>query len=289
MRSTSPETKNSGDLCFVPIESLNPFPNHPFKLYEGDKLDELIESIKEIGIVNAIIIRKDPMNNNQYQILSGHNRVNAARIAGLKQVKAEIIDVDDDTAAIIVVDSNFKQRHSLLPSERAYGFKMQLDALKRQGKRTDLFEDENSSIKSRDIIGNQHGISGVQVYKYIRLTELIPELINLLDLGKINIKTGFEISYISKEFQLLIYTYLSENNLKRIDNDKALFLKKEFVNQGCLTIEKINQVFSDKKNIRVKSLSLKRSDLLKFFPDSMSNEEIIKKIFNLLQKEDITN
>jgi len=188
MRSTSPETRNSGELTFVPLDALLPFPGHPFKLYEGEKLNELVESIKEIGVVNAIIIRKAPEQSGMYQILSGHNRANAAKIAGLKQIKAEVVDVDDDTAALIVVDSNFKQREALLPSERAFGFKMQLDALKRQGKRTDLFEDENQSIKARDIVGKENNLSGFQVSNYLRLTHLIPELLDMVDSSSIPLK-----------------------------------------------------------------------------------------------------
>jgi len=166
VRSTSPETKNSGELTFVPLETLLSFPGHPFKLYEGPRLNELVESIKEIGVVNAIIIRKAPGQHGMYQILSGHNRANAAKLAGLKQIKAEVIDVDDDTAALIVVDSNFKQRETLLPSERAFGFKMQMEALKRQGKRTDLYEDNNQNLKARDIIGKENSPSGFQISNY---------------------------------------------------------------------------------------------------------------------------
>ena len=283
MRSTSPETRNSGELTFVPLDVLLPFPGHPFKLYQGAKLNELVESIKEIGVVNAIIIRKAIEQPNMFQILSGHNRANAAKLAGLKQIKAETIDVDDDTAALIVVDSNFKQREVLLPSERAFGFKMQLDALKRQGKRIDLSEDENKSLKARDIIGNQQGISGVQVFKYIRLTGLIAEFLEMLDAGKFSIKAGADLSYLSKDHQVLLNDYINKNNIQRLDNEKTSLLKDAAENNS-LTLEKIAYIMGHKTALKSKSVSLGRSDLLKFFPSSMSNEEIIQKIFTLLEE-----
>lgn len=282
IRSTSPETKNSGELTFVPLDVLLPFPDHPFKLYEGTKLNELVESIKEIGVVNAIIIRKKHDQTHKYQILSGHNRVNAAKLARLKQIKAEVVDVDDDTAALIVVDCNFKQRETLLPSERAFGFKMQLDALKRQGKRVDLVDDDNKNLKSRDMVGNHQGLSGVQVFKYIRLTNLVPQLLDILNTGKLSIKAGVELSYLSKEEQYILCEYINQNRILQFDNTKASILKKCSDSDG-LTPEKVAEIMNNNPSTKIKSINFKRSDLLKFFPATTSNEEIIKKIFAILE------
>ena len=282
IRSTSPETKNSGELTFVPLDMLLPFPDHPFKLYEGIKLNELVDSIKEIGVVNAIIIRKKLNELHKYEILSGHNRANAAKLAGLKQIKAEIIEVDDDTAALIVVDSNFKQRETLLPSERAFGFKMQLDAMKRQGKRIDLMDSDNKNLKSRDIVGSQQGLSGVQIFKYIRLTNLVSQLLDLLNSGNLSIKSGVELSYLSIEEQIILSEYLSQNRTLRLDNEKASLLRKCSESRN-LNQEKIVEILSNKLILKTKSINFKRSELLKFFPKTITNEEIIKKIFAILE------
>lgn len=244
MRSTSPETRNSGELTFVPLDALLPFPAHPFKLYEGVKLNELIESIKEIGVVNAIIIRKVLNQPGLYQILSGHNRANAAQLAGLKQIKSEVVDVDDDTAALIVVDSNFKQRQTLLPSERVFGYKMQMDALRHQGKRTDLFETYNKSVKTRDIVGKENNLSGFQITNYLRLTQLIPELLDMVDAQYMPLKAAVMLSYIDKEKQKQLYTLITEKKY-RIDYGKASKLRT-ILSDESVTDETLIQVFEEK-------------------------------------------
>ena len=264
------------------IEKLLPFPGHPFKLYAGKRLDELVKSIKELGILNAILIRKASEQSGLYQILSGHNRANAAKLAGLKQIKAEIIDVDDDTAILIVVDTNFKQRENLLPSERAYGFKMQIEALKRQGKRVDLIEDDNKNIKSRELIGQQHGLSGVQIFKYIRLTELIPRLLEMLDAGNFSIKAGVDLSYIKSCSQELLFKYLQKNNVPHLDNVKASLLRKANNDIG-LTDDCILEIIAKKPDLKNRSISFKRTELLKYFPSTMSSGEIIQKIYMLIE------
>lgn len=281
-KSTSPESQGSGDIVMVELEKLLPFPDHPFKLYTGKKLDELVESIKELGVLNAILIRKISEQYGMYQILSGHNRANAAKLAGLKQIKAEIVDVDDDTAILFVVDSNFKQRETLLPSERAFAFKMQLEAMKRQGKRVDLMEDDNRNIKSRDMIGRQQGLSGIQIFKYIRLTELLPELIEMIDARNMSIKAGVDLSYLSNESQKLLYEYLIKNKVSHLDNEKASVIRNTD-NDNCLSEEKLQETMEKIPESKRKSINLKRTELAKYFPSSTSNEEIIQKIILLLE------
>lgn len=282
LKCTAPEMKNSGEFTFVRLDALLPFPGHPFKLYEGAKLNELVESIKEIGVVNAIIIRKAPDQPNKYQILSGHNRANAAKLAGLKQIKAEIVDVDDDTAALIVVDSNFKQREILLPSERAFGFKMQLDALKRQGKRTDLFEDDNQGMKARDIIGKENNLSGFQISNYLRLTYLIPELLGMVDSTSIPLKAGVILSHINSKEQLILYELIVNNSYK-VDYEKALKLRAILCGEN-FTEEILKKVFEVKPLQKNNFVKLPWKDLKRFFPANIGNEEIIKRIYELLEK-----
>jgi ParB family chromosome partitioning protein len=282
LKSTAPEMKNSGELTFVNLDALLPFPNHPFKLYQGVKLNELVESIKEIGVVNAITIRKVHEQSGMYQILSGHNRANAARLAGLKQIKAEVIDVDDDTAALIVVDSNFKQREILLPSEKAFGFKMQLDALKRQGKRTDLSDDDNQAMKARDIIGKENDLSGFQISNYLRLTYLIPQLLEKVDDSSIPLRAGVVLSHIGKEKQTLLDKFITENRYK-IDYEKALKLRVILCNEA-FTDEALIKVFKEKTPLKNNFVKLSRKDLKKYFPEDLNTEEIIKRIYELLEK-----
>jgi len=282
LKSTAPEMKNSGERTFMSVDILLPSPNHPFKLYLGAKLNELVESIKEIGVVNAIIIREVPQEPGMYQILSGHNRVNAAKIAGLKQIKAEVVDVDDDTAALIVVDSNFKQRETLLPSERAFGFKMQLDALKRQGKRTDLSDDGNQAMKARDVIGKENDLSGFPISNYLRLTYLIPQRLEKVDDASIPLRAGVVLSHIAKDKQTLLDKLITENRYK-IDYEKALKLRVVLCSE-TFTDEALIKIFIEKTPSKNSSVKLTRKDLKRFFPEDLNTEEIIKRIYEILEK-----
>lgn len=280
-KSTSPESQSSGDIVMVELEKLLPFPNHPFKLYSGKKLDELVESIKELGVLNAILIRKISEQCGMYQILSGHNRANAAKLAGLNQIKAEIVDVDDDTAILIVVDSNFKQRDTLLPSEKAFAFKMQIEAKKRQGKRTDLVEDDNHNVKARDIVGKEHKLSGFQVSNYLRLTYLIPELLDMVDVQDISIKVAVLLSYLNREEQLMLQQFITQDKF-RIDHEKAIKLRK-ISSEGGITKEELATIFNEKRPDKKRTINLSRIDLKKFFPEDLNDEEIIQRIYNLLE------
>ena len=166
----------------IEIGRIHSFPNHPFKVLDDDKMETLVDSIRENGILNPVIVRPDQTGN--YEMISGHRRLHAAGIVGLKKIPAIVKEMTDDEATIVMVDANV-QREEILPSERAWSLKMKMDALSRQGKRTDLTSGHDVPKLTVDVLGEETGISGRQVKRYIRLTELIPELLELIDSKKL--------------------------------------------------------------------------------------------------------
>lgn len=177
------------------IDELHHFPDHPFKLYNEEKMGELAQSISDHGVLMPILVR--PREQGGYEIIAGHNRVEASRLAGCETIPATIREMDDDTAIILMIDSNLKQRETILPSERAFAYKMKLEALKRQGARTDLTSPNNlAKFRSDDTIGKGAGISGETVRLYISLTNLVPDLLNMVDAGDFQVTSAFEIASI---------------------------------------------------------------------------------------------
>lgn len=273
--TTSESGQAKGDVIQIDIDSLEPFPDHPFKLYTGEKLDKMVDSIKKLGIITPIAVKKA---GEAYQILSGHNRVNAAKIAGLKHVRAVILDVDEDTAAIIVVESNFRQREELLPSERAFAYKMKMDAINRRGKCIDLTE-QSTGEKSRDKLGKETGDSGFQVQRYLRLIELIQEFLKMVDDKKIGFNTGVELSWLDKQRQKEVLDIAKENNIK-IKLKQAMEMKKKS-QEGLLTYEEAVSILCRQDTGRTE-IKLKFDDLSKYFPEDSSDEEIINTIIKAL-------
>lgn len=274
---SSSGSSSTEDIIYIDLDRLESFPNHPFRQYTGSKLDNMVESIKKYGVLTPIIIR--PISD-RFQILSGHNRVNASGLAGLSQIKAIKIDADDDTAAIIVVESNFRQRDDILPSERAFAYKMKLEAMKHRGKRLDLSDDDGKGRKSRDILGNEIGESGYQVRRYIRLTELIPEFLDMVDENKFGFNVWVEMSYLKKEDQSLVYEIMKEQELK-LTLSQVSELKK-IAQAKQLSHEEIVSILLEKKVSR-KIIKLKVNDLKKYFPDDCDDESMLKTIINALE------
>ena len=189
----------------LPLDKLEPFPNHPFKVIDDDKMLETVESIKERGVLVPILVR--PKNDGNFEIVSGHRRHHASQLAGLTEIPAIVREMDDDTAILLMVDSNL-QREELLPSEKAFAYKMKLDAMKRQGQRTDLtcarIAHKSDGIKSRDILAEQVGESKDQIRRYIRLTSLVPDLLNRVDNKTIAFNAAVEVSYLTEPEQLML-------------------------------------------------------------------------------------
>lgn len=278
-RSTSEETNQVGDVFEVDIEQLQPFPNHPFKPYEGEKLEKMVESVKQFGVITPIIIKAVQTG---YMIISGHNRVNAAKIAGLKTVKAVAVDVDEDNAAMMVVESNFRQRDSMLHSEKALAYKMKYDAVKRRGKRTDLAINDTPSGATRDIIGDEFGENGKQVQRYLRIAILVPQLLALLDSGRLGFTQAVELSYLPEFEQQLIVQYLESNSGKKLSCAQAKTLRKLY-DEGKLDADSLGATLVEHTNT-IRVLKLKANDLKVYLPPGVTSEdEMLSFIRNALE------
>ena len=193
----------------IEISRIHSFANHPFKVLDDDKMDDLVESIKQNGVLTPVLVRPDK--NNSYEMISGHRRMHTAIKAGLETIPAIVRDMEDDEAIVIMVDANI-QREELLPSEKAFAYKMKMDAMRRTaGRPTKENPRQNvGNYETADLIGKDNGESGRQVQRYIRLTELIPELLDLVDKKKLQFTVAIDISYIDKEVQGWIYEYISD-------------------------------------------------------------------------------
>lgn len=203
----------------IEIGRIHAFPNHPFKVLDDEKMDTLVDSIRENGILNPVIVRPDQSGN--YEMISGHRRLHAAKIVGLKKVPAIVKEMSDDEAIIKMVDANI-QREEILPSKRAFSFKMKMEAMSRQGQRNDLTSGQNVPKLTSDVIGEENGMSGRQVKRYIRLTELIPELLECTDNKKIGLVMAVDLSYLDEQVQKWVYEYFKENGFLKPVQVEAL-------------------------------------------------------------------
>lgn len=265
------------------LESIHSFKNHPFKVIDDEKMSELKESIKVNGILSPVLVRPDGKGG--YEMISGHRRMHAASMLGLDMIPAIVKEMSDDEAVIVMVDSNV-QREEILPSERAFSLKMKMDAMRRQGKRSDLestSDTERRKLETSAIVGEQIGMGQTQVKKYVRLTELIPGLLDLVDEKKIGIGMGADISYFDKEVQQWIYEYRLENGFLKPEQIEALKKEPGLANMTQhTTILALNRALPEPKTSGKVALSEKK--LNKYFPSHMSSREREKIILNLLAK-----
>ena len=269
----------------IRCELITPFEHHPFKVVDDDRMEELVQSIREHGVLTPVIVRPD--DEGGYEMISGHRRLHAAKRAGLTTIPAIVKPMTDDDATIAMVDSNM-QREEILPSERAFALKMKLFALKRQGQRTDLATDGASAtewrkLEAAEVVGQEAGLGKTQVRKYIRLTELIPELLELVDEKKINLATGVEISYLNKELQGWINQYCRENMMVRQEQIIALKTREnpEGLSQNEV-IQILNSVLPQRKERGKVTLSPRKLD--HYFPKSYSSEQRETIILELLDE-----
>ena len=270
----------------ISITKLHPFKDHPYKVLDNDEMNNLIESVQEHGIMSPLIVRPLEGTTDQYEIISGHRRFRAAQKAGLREVPAFIRPVSRDEAAIMLVDSNLHREH-ILPSEKAFAYKMKAEALKHQGRRTDLTSgqivpkfDKN---RATAVIGVESGESYKTVQRYIRLTNLIPELLELMDEGKIAFSVGVELSYLPPEIQQELYEIIDREDCTP-SYSQAFRLHKSF-NNCSLTREGLAAVMSEEKPNQKEKVSFKYDDLRKYFPDSYSVGDIQRYILNLVAKD----
>ena len=248
----------------VPISEIDDFPDHPFKVKVDEDMDQLIQSIKERGIITPVTLR--PKEDGRYEIVSGHRRKKACELAGLDTVKAEVREMTRDEAIILMVESNL-QRSTILPSEKAFSYKMRLEAMNRQGQRNDLTSGPVLPKFSRDALGDKAEESGRQVSRYIRLTELIPELLQLVDESRIAFRPAVELSYLKKEEQASLLEEISYTDATP-SLAQAIKMKK-FSNEGKLSHEVIESIMSEEKPNQKEKINIKYEDARKFIPASV--------------------
>lgn len=267
----------------MPLSDLHPFEGHPFKVLDDELMEQTVESIKQIGVVSPLIVRPDPEGG--YEILSGHRRLHAAQLAGLETVPVIVKEMDDDAAIIFMVDSNL-QRENILPSERAFSYKMKLEAMKHQGERGDLTSGQvgqkSIGTVSRDIVAEQAGDSSRNVQRFIRLTNLIPEILDMVDEKKIAFNPAVELSYLKtseqKEFlEAMDYAQASPSL------SQAQRLKKLSQEGGC-TLDAMCEVMNEIKKDELDHVTIKNEVLRKYFPKSYTPKQMQDTIIRLLEK-----
>lgn len=268
----------------IPVEKLKPFPNHPFQVRDDDSMRETVESIKTYGVLQPAIVR--PSKDGDYEILSGHRRKHASELAGRKTIPAIVRELDDDAAIIFMVDSNL-QRENILPSERAAAYKMKMEALKRQGVRTDLTSSQvETKLRSDQKVAEEAGESRAQIQRYIRLTELQPELQQMVDEKKMAFTPAVEISYLKpNEQRMLLDTISSEQATPSLSQAQRL---KKLSQSGELTDDSMLSIMSEQKKPERNDLTIPADVLEKFFPRSftpMKMQEVIIKLLETWQRK----
>jgi len=244
-------TNTTNNPVTIPVEKLKPFEGHPYKVQDNEEMNTLIESIQDNGILSPIIVRPLENTDDKYEVISGHRRLHAAVKAGVKEIPAFIYAVSRDEAAVMVVDSNLHREH-ILPSEKAFAYKMKMDALKHQGKRSDLtLPQDVSKLRSGDIVGEALNESRETVRRYIRLTNLIPELLEMMDKNEVAFSVGVELSYLNEDKQYELLEIMEETDHKP-SYAQANKMHKDFL-AGTLTYDGITEMMSaDKPNQREK-------------------------------------
>lgn len=262
----------------LPLDKLEPFPNHPFKVIDDDKMLETVESIKERGVLVPVLVR--PTNDGNFEIVSGHRRHHASQLAGLTEIPAIVREMDDDTAILLMVDSNL-QREELLPSEKAFAYKMKLDAIKRQGKRTDLTSAQIvPKLQARDIVAHDAGVNRMEVTRYVRLTYLVPDLLDRVDNKTMAFNAAVEVSYLTEPEQLMLCDAIErEECTPNLSQAKRL---KQYSQDGKLDENVMDAIMTEEKPIEDK-LVLKGDVLAKYFPRNYTPSQKQKIIVKLLE------
>ena len=263
----------------IPIDDLHPFTNHPFKVLDDEAMTRTVESIAQYGVLAPLIARPRP-DGDGYEIISGHRRQYAAKLAGLDTLPVIVRQMSDDAAVILMVDSNLQREH-ILPSERALAYKMKLEAIKNQGARSDLTSPQVAAkFRSDDAVAKDQGISGDTVRRYIRLTNLIPELLDMVDEKKISFNPAVELSYLD-ESQQRDFLEAMEDTQNAPSLSQAQQLKK-MAQQGEFSYEKAFDVMGQEKKSEKDTVTIKNETLRKYFPRSYTPRQMEEKIIQLL-------
>ena len=263
----------------IPLGELHPFRNHPFKVKDDAAMQDTVDSVREYGVLVPAIARPDPSGG--YELIAGHRRHHASELAGKEAMPVIIRDLDDDAATIIMVDSNL-QREELLPSERAFAYKMKLEALKHQGARTDLTSSQvGTRLRADELIAQQLGESRNQIQRFIRLTELISTLLDMVDEHKIAFNPAVELSYLKKKEQTLLLEAMdSEQATPSLSQAQRL---KKFSQQKMLSLDVMRAVMSEEKKTDLDRVTLKNETLRKYFPKSYTPKQMEDTIIKLLE------
>ena len=263
----------------IPIDALHPFTNHPFKVLDDEAMTRTVESIAQYGVLAPLIARPRP-DGDGYEIISGHRRQYAAKLAGLETLPVIVRQMSDDAAVILMVDSNLQREH-ILPSERAFAYKMKLDAIKNQGARSDLTSPQLAAkFRSDDAVAKDQGISGDTVRRYIRLTSLIPELLDMVDEKKISFNPAVELSYLDESQQRDFLEAMNDTqNAPSLSQAQQL---KKMAQQGDFSYEKAFDVMGQEKKSEKDTVTIKNETLRKYFPRSYTPKQMEEKIIQLL-------
>ena len=262
----------------IPIGELFPFKNHPFKVLDDESMQRTVESVEQCGVLSPLIARPRPEGG--YEIISGHRRQHAAQLAGLDTLPVIVRNMDDDAAVLLMVDSNL-QRENILPSERAFAYKMKLEALKNQGARSDLTSRQVvRKLEAADVIGKATDESGRQVQRYVRLTNLIPELLNMVDEKMISFNPAVELSYLSPEQQQEMIKAMDDTqNAPSVSQAKRI---KELAQKGQFTSDAVVAIMGEEKKGELNTVTIKNDILRKYFPRSYTPRQMEEKIIQLL-------
>ena len=262
----------------IPLDQLKPFKNHPFKVRDDQRMLDTVDSIREYGVLVPAIARPDPEGG--YELISGHRRKRGCEMAGLQTMPVIIRNLDDDAAVLVMVDSNI-QREELLPSERAFAYKMKLEALKHQGARSDLTSRQVvGKLEMADVVGQNACESGRQVQRYIRLTELISELLDMVDERKLAFNPAVEVSYLKQDEQrMLLEAMDAEQTTPSLSQAQRL---KKFSQEGRLTEQAMSAIMSEEKKSDMDKVTLRSDTLRRYFPKSYTPKQMEQTIIKLL-------
>lgn len=264
----------------IPIGELYPFKNHPFKVLDDDSMSDTVESVKQYGVLSPLIARPRPKGG--YEIISGHRRQHAAELAGLETLPVIVRQMDDDAAIILMVDSNLQREH-ILPSERAFAYKMKLDAMKNQGTRSDLTSTQVvSKLRSNEKLGAENNQSRETVRRFIRLTNLTPELLDMVDNKTVSFNPAVELSYLSPEQQQEVIRAMDDTqNFPSVSQAKRI---KKLAQDGTFTTETVIAIMGEEKKSELDTVTIKNDTLRKYFPRSYTPKQMEDTIIKLLEQ-----
>ena len=263
----------------IPLSELHPFEGHPFRVVDDEEMMKTAESVRDFGVLTPAIVRPDPYGG--YEIISGHRRHRASELAGKETMPVIVRDLDDDAAIILMVDANL-QRETILPSERAYAYKMKLDAIKHQGSRADLTSTQVAQKLSVEKVGEDAGVSKDTIRRYIRLTELIPELLDKVDNGQIKFNPAVELSYLAKQEQ---QDFLSAMDYAQTTPSLSQAQRiKKLAQEGECTLDAMCDIMNEVKKEEQGKVTFKTDALRKYFPKSYTNKQMEEKIIQLLEQ-----